>query len=200
LAAFCTSKSRSICEHRPSATGSIGCKVGRIPVRAVADLLDRVLGRADQARDLRVLQFRMVAHQPQDRVRAVLALGDRRVARALLAQFRHHVFRLRDLQLVVRIAFGLGDFLARQLAGIDRVEALDALRRFAVRDRLHLKRVQLAELGDLVEGQRRVVDEPDGGRLGHQKRVCHWKYLSCSSAPVPRAWYRTTDFRRMRAL
>ena len=40
----------------------------------------------------------------------------------------------------------------------------------AVGDRLHLERVQPAEVGDLLEGQRGVVDQPDGGRLGHQGR------------------------------
>ena len=39
---------------------------------------------------------------------------------------------------------------------------------FAVGDRLHLERVELAEIGDLLEGQRGVLDQPDGGRLGHQ--------------------------------
>ena len=47
---------------------------------------------------------------------------------------------------MVRIAFGAGDFVARQLAGGDRVEALDALRRFTIGDRLDFERVQLAEL------------------------------------------------------
>ena len=74
---------------------------------------------------------------------------------------------------MVRVGLGPGDLLARQLAGHDRVHALDALRGFAVGDRLHLERMQPAELRDLVEGQRGVVDQPDGGRLGHQQRIGH---------------------------
>ena len=75
---------------------------------------------------------------------------------------------------MVRVGFSArGDLLARQLAGHDRVHALDALRRLAVGDRLHLERMQPAELRDLLEGERGVVDQPDGGRLGHQKRIGH---------------------------
>jgi chemotaxis protein MotB len=105
LAAFSTSMSSSSWLHRPSATGSIGCKLAAfqcVRLRICSIVFFVVPTRRD---DLRVLQFRMVAHQPQNRVRAVLALGDRRVARPFLAPFRHHVFRLRDLQLVVRNRF-----------------------------------------------------------------------------------------------
>jgi hypothetical protein len=71
------------------------------------------------------------------------------------------------------LAFGGRDFLARKLAGGHRVEALDALRGFAVGDCLDLERVKFAELGDLIEAQRGVVDKPDGGRLWHEKLLCH---------------------------
>jgi hypothetical protein len=47
-------------------------QVGGVPVRALADRLDRRLGGADESHDLRVLQLGMVAHQPQDRVGTVL--------------------------------------------------------------------------------------------------------------------------------
>ena len=67
------------------------------------------------------------------------------------------------------------DLLARELAGQHRVEPLDPLRGVAVGDRLHFERVQLAEIGDLVERQRGVLDEPDGGRLRHQRRGRHGK-------------------------
>ncbi len=93
----------------------------------------------------------MVAYQPENGVRTILSLGNGGVARALALGFRHTNLGLRKLQTVGRIALGPGDFLARQLAGADRVEALDALSGLAVGDRLDLKRVQLAELGDLVE-------------------------------------------------
>ena len=55
--------------------------VGAVPVRALAHLLDRVLGGAEQLADLRFRQLRVVAQQEGDRVRTVVALGDRRVAR-----------------------------------------------------------------------------------------------------------------------
>ena len=77
------------------------------------------------------------------------------------------------MQAMVGILLAGGDFLARQLAGRDRIIALDARRHFAVGDPFHFKRVQFAELRDLIEGQRGVFDQPDGGRLRHQRRVAH---------------------------
>ena len=50
--------------------------------RALAHLLDRVLGRAEQLDDLRLRELREVAQQEGDRVRPVVALGHRRVAGA----------------------------------------------------------------------------------------------------------------------
>ena len=81
------------------------------------------------------------------------------------------------------IGLGLLDLLAGQLAGQDRVETLDALRGVAVGNRLHLERVQLAEIGDLVEGQASVLDQPDGGRLGHQRCVSHSEISSVLRPP-----------------
>ena len=72
-----------------------------------------------------------------------------------------------------RILLARCDLLARQLTGGDRIMALDAGRDLAVGDALHFQRVQLTEIGDLVEAERGVLDEPDGGRLGHQRRVVH---------------------------
>ena len=39
-------------------------KIGRVPMRAVANGLKRMLGRPDETHDLRILQFGMVAQQP----------------------------------------------------------------------------------------------------------------------------------------
>jgi hypothetical protein len=69
---------------------------------------------------------------------------------------------------VFRIALRLVELLARQLAVGDRIGAADIARHLAVGDAAHLQRVQAAEVGDLLEGERGVVDQPDGGRLGHQ--------------------------------
>jgi hypothetical protein len=55
--------------------------VRAVPVGAVAHRRDRRLGGADQLGDLSVGQLGMILGQPGDRVRLVLALGDRRVAR-----------------------------------------------------------------------------------------------------------------------
>ena len=71
------------------------------------------------------------------------------------------------------VLLGLGDLLAGELAGGDRVHALDAVGDVAVGDALHFEHVQAAELGDLLEGERGVVDQPDGGRLGHQRGAVH---------------------------
>src|SRR6478752_1034077 len=47
-------------------------QVGGVPMGAFADRTDRRLGGADEPHDLAVLELRMIAHQPQDRVRPVL--------------------------------------------------------------------------------------------------------------------------------
>ena len=72
---------------------------------------------------------------------------------------------------MLRVLLGRSDLLAGQLAGRDRIVAFDAGRHFAVGDALDLEWMQFAELGDLVKGERGVLDQPDGGRLGHQRSV-----------------------------
>ena len=61
------------------------------------------------------------------------------------------------------------DLLARELAGRDRVHALDALRHVAVGDAFHLQHMQAAQLGDLLERERGVLDQPNGGGFRHQE-------------------------------
>jgi len=75
---------------------------------------------------------------------------------------------------VVRIGFGGGYLLAGQLAGEDRIEPFDALGSVAVSDRLHFQRMQVAQLRDLVERQRGILDQPHGGCFRHQGRGRHW--------------------------
>jgi hypothetical protein len=94
----------------------------------------------------------MVAQQPQNGIRTILPTRHRCIARALLALgLRQPHLGIEQLQLAIRVAFRLVDLLAAQLSGLDRVETLDALRGVAIGDRLHLERMQLAELGHLVE-------------------------------------------------
>ncbi len=149
-------------------------QVRRIPVRAVADRLNGGFGRADQPHDLAVLELRMVAHQPEDRVGTILAARYRRVARALLVgRFRQADLRVGDVQPVFRIALGFGDLFAGQLPGENRIEPFDALRRVAVGNRFHLEHVQVAKLCDLLERKRGVLHQPHRGRLRHQGRDSH---------------------------
>ncbi len=110
----------------------------------------------------------MVAHQPGDAVGLVLALGDRRVARALrLGDRQRNVGRLQH-QARRRVGLAALDLVVGQLAVADRVDALDPLGDLAVGDRLDLERVQAAELGDLVEGEPGVLHQPHRGGLGHE--------------------------------
>ena len=90
--------------------------------------------------------LRMVAQQPGDRVRAVLPLAERRVAR-LPALERLDVAgdRLGDLQAVFRVGLALADLVARQHARADRVEAAHARGHLAVGDPSDLERMQPAE-------------------------------------------------------
>src|SRR6478735_11585113 len=107
----------------------------RVPVGAVADLGDGRFRRADQADDLRVLELGMVAQQPEDRVRAVLALGNRGVARPLGAlDLRYLHLALGKPEMVVRVLGGALELLTGELTRGDRVEALDAGGDFAIGD------------------------------------------------------------------
>src|SRR5450432_2606531 len=100
-----------------------GLQILGVPMGALADRLDGRFGGADQAHYLAVLQFRMVAHQPEDGVGPVLAARDRRIARALLAGGLGQAdLRIEDLELVAGIRRPLVDLVAGQLAGEDRVE------------------------------------------------------------------------------
>ncbi|MPL75526.1 hypothetical protein SDC9_21350 [bioreactor metagenome] len=142
-----------------------------VPMRPVADRGDRRLRRADEAGDLRIGEFRVELDQPQDRIRAVLALRERRVARAAALVLADGSGVELELQLVERVGLALVDFLLVELVVRDRVEALHAHRHVPVGDALHLELVHAAEIGDLLEAQRRVVHQPNGGCLGHQGLV-----------------------------
>ena len=65
------------------------------------------------------------------------------------------------------------DFFTRQLTRRDRIETTNASAHLAIRDSLDLKRMQLAEFRDLIERQGGVLHQPDGGRLGHERRIAH---------------------------
>src|SRR5215470_9960138 len=96
---------------------------------ALADRLDGRLGSADEPHDLAVLELGMVAHQPEDGVRTVLAARYRRVARALLllGLGQAHL-GVEQLETIVRISDGFLDLLAAELTSEHGIKALDALR------------------------------------------------------------------------
>ena len=126
----------------------------------------------------------MIADQPQNRVRAILTARQRGVTgAAALLGFRQAHFGDCKLELVIAALLAARDLVAGELVRRDGILALDAGRHFAVGDALHLKRVQLAEIGDLVERQGRVLHEPDGGRLRHQRCVAHDMLLAAYLAP-----------------
>ena len=110
----------------------------------------------------------MVAEQPQHRVRPVVAARDGRIlGPALGGRGADRDFQRGDLEGVLGVLLGGGDFLGGELTGHDRIAALDALRHVAVGDAFDLKHVQAAELRHLLECQGGVFDQPNGGGLGH---------------------------------
>jgi hypothetical protein len=70
--------------------------------------------------------------------------------------------------------------------------ALDPLRHVLVGDTFDLKRMQAAEIGDLLEGERGIIDKPDGCRFGHQGNIVGHESIILSpggvtgSAPLSR--------------
>ncbi len=77
--------------------------------------------------------------------------------------------RALHLQAVFRIALAALDLFMRQLAGMDRVAARVFGAGEIVRHRLNLQNVEAAELGDLLEGKRGIVDQPGCRGMGHQR-------------------------------
>ncbi len=72
------------------------------------------------------------------------------------------------LQLVGFIALALADFFARQHAARNRVNAAHVLGHVAIGDAFDFQIVEAAKICDLRKGEAGIVEQPDGGRLGHQ--------------------------------
>ena len=68
-----------------------------------------------------------------------------------------------------RIGLALVDLFLRKLVVRDGVEPFHACRHIAIRNTLHFKFVHAGEIGDLLEAQRGVVYQPDGGGPGHDR-------------------------------
>ena len=76
---------------------------------------------------------------------------------------------LQEAKAIARIGLAAVDLLLVELARPDRVAASELGRRRVVGDRLDLQDVEPAEFGDLLEGERGVVDQPGSGRMGHER-------------------------------
>ena len=135
-------------------------------MRALADGGDRGARGADQLANLSVGQFGVVADQPGDAIGLVLTLGNRRVARALGARGRFG--RLHHHQFVIGVCLTLFDFRHCDFAGANRVTPHQLGAGCFIGNRLNLKNVKTTEMGNLLKGQRRVIDEPSGSRMGHE--------------------------------
>ena len=139
-------------------------------MRALANRLNRGFRRTDKPHDLAVFDLGMIAHQPEDGVGPILTTRYRCVARALLfLRLWKSDLGIEQLEPVVRIGDAFLDLFAAELAGEYGIEPLDALRRIAIGDSLHLERMKLAKIGDLIKRERGVLDQPDGGCFRHQR-------------------------------
>ena len=97
--------------------------------------------------------------------RRTLSLKDSGRRLALLAGGR----RGRGSRLLARLL----QLLARQLMVRDRVNSANAGADIAVGDAFDLQRMKHAEIGDLVEGEPGVLDQPDSGCDRHQRLFGH---------------------------
>ena len=95
----------------------------------------------------------MLVHQRQRRL-AAGALGGQ--------------LRALHLEAIVRIGLAALDLPVRQLARVHGIAAGILRAGEVVGHGLDLEDVQAAELGDLAEAERSVVDQPRGGRVRHQ--------------------------------
>ena len=115
-----------------------------------------------------------MAQEPENGVGPVVAARHGGIfRRPLRFDFGDEHFRARQLQPVGRVLLGAGDFLARKLSRGDRVQAADAVSHVAIGDALYFKHMEAAKIRNLLECQRGILDEPDGGRLWHQGFVAH---------------------------
>src|SRR5262249_21651617 len=86
-----------------------GCKVGGVPMGTFADRLNGRLGGADEAHDRAVFQLGVVAHQPQDGVRAILPARNRRVPWSLFSlRLGQMNLRFREPEPMVRVSLAFG--------------------------------------------------------------------------------------------
>src|SRR4029078_4226887 len=69
---------------------------------------------------------------------------------------------------VFGVILSLHDLVVGQFDRTNGVAAGELGRRGIVGDRLDFEDVQPAEFRDLLEGQRCILDQPGGGRMGHQ--------------------------------
>src|ERR1700691_5324030 len=103
-----------------------------------------------------------------------MAARHRGVARALfLGSRRQRHLALAELEAVILVLLTLFDLVAGELAGRNRVHALDALGGVTVGDGADLERVHFGEIRHLIEGQGGIIDQPHGSRLWHQRCVAH---------------------------
>ena len=72
-------------------------------------------------------------------------------------------------ELVIGVVLTALDLLESEFARAQRVAAGQLGRGGIVGDRLHFEDVQAAKFGDLLKGQSGVVDQPAGGRVGHER-------------------------------
>jgi hypothetical protein len=112
----------------------------------------------------------VVLQQPGDRIGLILALGDRRVARPGVLHQLDWMRLLGDLEPRVRVFLAALDLVDRELAVGDRIEALHLHRHLAIGDGLDFERMKATKLADLVEGERGVLDQPDGRGFGHKRQ------------------------------
>ena len=104
---------------------------------------------------------------PGDAVRLVRPLADGGVARPLGAA--DLVGALGHLHAIVGIGLSLVDLVLGQLMRPHRIAAGQLACGGVIGDRLHFQDVEAAELGDLLEAERSIVDQPRGGRMGHER-------------------------------
>jgi hypothetical protein len=91
--------------------------------------------------------------------------------------------RFREPEPMVRVSLTFSKLVTGELTGYDRIASDDALNPLIVCDGLHFERVELAEIGNLVERQSCIFNQPDCGRLRHKGLGRHDKFSLRSSRP-----------------
>ena len=138
----------------------------------LTDGLNGRLGCPDQFRYLTIRKLRVKFNQPEDRSRAVLTLGQRRIARTTTFFFTHGSGIKLQRQLMRWIGLRFVQLFLGQLIVGNWIEAFYASRHISIGNALNFKLMHFNKVSNLLKAESCIVHQPNCGGFCHN-RFCH---------------------------